>query len=215
ARATLVHVLDQTLRTLHPVMPFITEEIWEKLPLGDRRASELLATSSYPVDLSEFSDPELEREYAVVQALITGIRSIRTETQVGFKPKLDATVASPTMRQAIEKHRHEIKSLTNLASLTLADRVAEPPKGCAVKVHELFELHVPLEGLVDFGKERERLSKQRAKTEVELGKLEGKLSNERFVKNAPADVVQKDRDRLAELGTMLTKLDESLANLPD
>ncbi len=215
ARATLVHVLDQTLRMLHPIMPFITEEIWEKLPLGDRRPAELLAIAPFPEDLSSLRDPALEREYEVVQALITAIRSIRTETKVGFKPALDATVASTAMKDAIDKHRDEIVSLTNLGSMTLVDAVKEKPKGCAVKVHEAFELLIPLAGLVDFAKERERLAKQRAKQEDELQKLEKKLGNERFVQNAPADVVQKDRDRVAELREMIEKIDDGLENLPD
>ncbi|MEO1482331.1 MAG: valine--tRNA ligase [Myxococcota bacterium] len=214
AFATLVHVLDQTLALLHPLMPYVTEEIWQKLPVSGERP-DFLALASYPVADASHRDPDLEAEYATVQALITAVRSIRTETKIGFKPALDATVASPKMRDAIERHRHEIIGLTNLGTLSLVETMSEKPKGAAVKVHEAFELLIPLEGLVDFGKERERLSKQRTKTVGELEKLEKKLSNERFVANAPAEVVQKDRTRVDELKEMITKLDDGLANLPE
>ncbi|MEM6531471.1 MAG: valine--tRNA ligase [Myxococcota bacterium] len=214
ACATLVHVLEQTLAMLHPLMPYITEEIWQKLPVSGERP-DFLALAGYPVSNEAHRDPELEEEYAVVQALITAIRSIRTETKIGFKPPLDATVASPKMKEAIERHRSEIVALTNLGGLTLVEAVSDKPKGAAVKVHEAFELLIPLEGLVDFAKERERLTKQRTKTVGELEKLEKKLSNERFVANAPVEVVQKDRGRLEELKGMVNKIDEGLENLPE
>lgn len=214
ALSTLVHVLEKTLSMLHPIMPFVTEEIWQKMPRTGECAA-FLAASRFPEPNEADRDSALEREYEVVQAVITAIRSIRTETKIGFKTPLESTIASSKMRSAIENHHHEIVAMTHLSTLTLVESIEEKPKGCAVKVNEAFELMVPLTGLVDFGKERDRLSKQRDKSVAELDKLRKKLDNERFVANAPAEVVEKDRARVNDLGTMIQKLDESLLQLPD
>lgn len=214
AQSTLVHVLDQSLRLLHPIMPFVTEEIWQQLPSASPRA-EFLAQATFPEVDAARRNLELEGDYDVVQALITALRSIRTETQVGFKTPLEATVVTTSAQAAIEAHRDEITALTHLSALTVVSELREKPQGAAAKVHAAFEVIVPLKGLVDFDKERKRLEKQRDKTQAELEKLERKLANESFVAKAPPAVVEKDRARTEELRTMLSRIDENLGGLPN
>ena len=210
AQSTLVAVLDEALRLLHPMMPFITEELWQKLPIERERKTIMLA--SYPESIARFADETIEQEYALVKDAITAIRTIKAESNVSPGKRVDATFIC--MRKETEQmlgaHESEIINLAKLNSLTIQDKDAPRPDQAGVKVMEHFEAAGPLTGLVDCTEEAARLQKSIDKHTAEHDKSAKKLSTENFVARAPEHVVAKDRARVAELQTMLTQMNESL-----
>ncbi|MEK7703965.1 MAG: valine--tRNA ligase [Myxococcota bacterium] len=212
AETTMVYVLDQALRLLHPMMPFLTEEIWQKLPMDRPTASIMMAP--YPRDLASWRVPGLEAEYALVKSAIVGVRTIRAESNVPPSKPMEAMllVADKTARTRLEAHRGEIEYLARLTKLTIAAD-ATRSDDMAVKVLEGMEVLVPLSGLVDFAEEAARIRKAIDKADKERERLTKKLSNEAFLAKAPADVVEKDKARATELAQMLGKLQDSLTRV--
>jgi valyl-tRNA synthetase len=210
AQATLVAVLDHALRLLHPLMPFITEEIWQKLPLTERAPSIMIAP--YPTGVERWRTVELEQEYALVKEAIVGVRTIRAESNVMPSKAVEATLVVPERadRDRIVAHHDEIMHLARLQSLALVDQMPDRPKSAAVKVLGKMEVVVPLSGLVDFREEAARLKKAMQKTMEEHERLCKKLSNQSFIQKAPAAVVDKDKARAQELATMIKSMEDSL-----
>ena len=210
AQSTLVAVLDEALRLLHPMMPFITEELWQKLPIQRERGTIMLAT--YPQSIARFANDEIEQEYALVKDAITAVRTIRAESNVSPGKRVDATFIclKEETQKMLRAHEAEIINLAKLTSLTIQDNTAPRPDQAGVKVMEHFETAVPLKGLVDFTEEAARLQKSIDKHTAEHDKIAKKLSNENFVARAPEHVVAKDRARVEELQTMLAQMNESL-----
>jgi len=210
AYSTLVHVLDQALRLLHPMMPFLTEEIWQKLPLKDRPASIMIAP--YPHGLERWRDQALEADYRLVQDAIIGVRTIRAESEVARSKPLEVTLVVPegADRDRLEAHRAEIMHLARLYKLTVVDAYPDRPRETAVKVLGRIEVVVSLSGLVDYAEEAARLRKAMQKTTEEYDRLSKKLANAAFVAKAPAAVVEKDKARVEELAQMIKNLGESL-----
>ncbi len=206
AQATLVFALDQALKLLHPFMPFITEEIWQKLPAVSARPASIMI-APYPAALP-FRDEGIEREYQLVKDAIVAVRTIRAESNVPPSKPVAAvvTLPDPNDRRLIAAHQDEVRTLARLSELTLAAGDAAEPKDAAIKVLARMSVAVPLAGLVDFAEEAARLAKAIAKTEAERDKLLKKLDNASFVARAPADVVAKDRARAEELARMLEDL---------
>jgi valyl-tRNA synthetase len=216
AQSTLLFVLDRSLRLLHPFMPFITEEIWQKLPLPDRASlpkSIMLAAFPRASELAAWRDPAAEAEYRLVKDAIAGARTVRTESGLAPSKALAATVAVPDRadRAALESHRDEIVRLARLSELTLADTTPESKVGDGVKVYE--RLTVVCHGVRDAGEERTKLERDLAKAKAEHDKLAAKLGNENFVKRAPPEVVAKDKARFDELAKMMAELSERLRAL--
>ncbi|MBT6434831.1 MAG: valine--tRNA ligase [Deltaproteobacteria bacterium] len=210
AQSTLVGVLDEALRMLHPMMPFITEELWQKLPIA--RTSKTIMLASYPETIARYANDEIEAEYVLVKDAITAIRTVRAESGVAPSKRVEATLIclKPETQETLAGHEAEIVSLARLSTLTLQDTDAARPEQAGVKIMEHFEAAVPLKGLVDFGEEASRLEKSIEKHTKEHDKIAKKLANENFVARAPEHVVAKDRARVAELQTMLAKMNESL-----
>ncbi|MBS2032629.1 MAG: valine--tRNA ligase [Deltaproteobacteria bacterium] len=213
AQATLVHVLDQSLRLLHPVMPFVTEEIWTKLPLPAHRP-ESLVIAPYPAPEPRLDDEQAEAAMEPVMAAIDGLRNIRGETGIPFAKKLRVIVhaADASLRGHLQQRASYIKSLAGVEELTIAAGGDRPP-AAATFVGAGMELFVPLAGLVDLADEQKRLEKQIQDLEADLAKLETKLSNPKFVERAPVDVVEKDRARVQELNEKRGKLKANLARI--
>ena len=213
AQTTLMHVLEQAMRLLHPFMPFITEEIWQKLPIDARRASIMIAP--FPAADTSFVDKEIEADYRLVQDAIVAMRTIRSESNVAPSKPITVHLAVPAAedRARLEAHRAEITALARLERLEIA-ATAEQQAAAAVKVLERMQVIVPLAGLVDFAEEAARLKKSIEKTTVERDRIAAKLGNEAFVAKAPAAVVAKDRARVLELNEMIAKMAESLKALP-
>ncbi len=193
AGAILAYCFDAALRLLHPVVPFITEALWQRLP--GRTADELLAVARWPVARPELDDPRADQEFARVKTVIEQIRSIRAEYRVSPKTRLKATIAARGNDRpaTFEGERDTIVRLAQLDSLALDGA----PQG--VGAHAVFgdgsEVVVALEGVVDLTHECRRLSDEFDRLEKQLGNLAARLTNERFVSRAPQDVVAKEREK--------------------
>src|SRR5881296_406509 len=192
-QAVLAYCFDLALRLLHPVVPFITEELWQKLP--GRKAQELLAVSQWPAPRRELEDPRADQEFARVKTVIEQVRSIRAEYRVPPKTKLRVTIVARGNDTAatFDGERDTIVRLAHLESLAL-DGV---PQG--VGAHAVFgdgsEVVVALEGAVDVRNECRRLSEEKDRLEKQLEGLAARLTNQSFVSRAPQDVVAKEREK--------------------
>jgi valyl-tRNA synthetase len=214
---TLVTVLEATLRLLHPFMPFITEEIWQRLPGPSTRSASIML-APYPRASRRQSAPDAERAMGALMDVITAIRNIRGEMRIGpgitldvtFRPVTDHAPASAgAPPRLFEAHRPLIEALARCRLTT--DPGATRPPNSALAVVGGSEVYVALEGVVDLAAERARLAKEikRAADTVEF--LTAKLGRPEFVERAPAEVVDKERERLAEQQRVQAKLQASLA----
>jgi valyl-tRNA synthetase len=212
---TLVHVFDVTLRALHPMMPFITEEIWQRVP-KTTAAPASIVLAPYPVaDADAQLDAEAERELTVLMAVITAARTIRAEHDVPRATEVPVILRTndATVRALLEREATAIRSLCR-ADLSFAPDTEPVPPRTAISVAEGVRVLVPLEGLVDLDKERERLQRELQRVEKDLGAVEKKLSNEGFLSRAPADVVATERERRVALTDKRDKLRGAVAQLP-
>jgi len=210
----LVNVFDGILRMLHPLMPFITEELWQALPMARPKPS--IVVSDYPVRDDTFVDNEAEAGMKVVMDIVTGVRNIRGEMNINPSREIPAVVRINNEKLAgfIETHSDYITKLSRIGSFK-ASREAERPPKSAVAVTPDVEVYVPLEGLVDLDSETERLKKEIAKADKELVPVQKKLANESFTAKAPPEVVEKTKGILEELTQRKTKLEEALKRLSE
>ncbi|MBF5045640.1 valine--tRNA ligase [Aggregicoccus sp. 17bor-14] len=213
-RAVLVYALDQILRLLHPFMPFITEEIWQKLPM--QRSTESIMVAPFPQPDPRLEDAAAEAEMAPVVAAIEGLRNIRGESNLSPAQKLVAHVqsADPQLRATLERWKGYLMPLSGLSQVHISAPGARPAQAAAY-VGPGMEIYVPLAGLIDFAAERDRLGKEIARIDQDLAGILRKLDNPNFVAKAPPDVVEKDRARVAELQARRQKLQENLARLSE
>ena len=221
ARATvqrnLVFVLDRALRLLHPMMPFVTDEIWRQLPLApaDRADSLMIAAWPRSADLARFRDEDAETTIAAVQEVVTAVRAVRARYTVPQRAAVDVIVkATGDQAMVIENQSAYLRSLAGVGTLTV-DATATKPPHAAVAVAAGAELYIPLEGLVDFAHERARVAKDLAAASTDLERLTKKLSNEGFLAKASAEVIAKDRARAEDLADSVGKLTAQLAELAD
>ncbi|HEY1086935.1 MAG TPA: class I tRNA ligase family protein, partial [Archangium sp.] len=212
ARAVLVHCLDQVLRCLHPFMPFITEEIWQKLPM--QHPAESICIASYPDVDARLADPAAEAEMRPVIDAIEGIRTIRGESQLSPAIKVEAHVQtnSAQVRETITRCRDYVVQLARVSTLHVSELTTKPPQAAAEILADM-EIYVPLAGIVDLAEERERLKKEIEKAEKEIAGIEGRLSKPDFVARAPAEVVAKDRARVDELKNRIQKVAENIKRI--
>jgi len=212
SRRTLVTVLEALLRALHPVMPFITEEIWQRVrplaePLiaaghvrGARVRTESIMLASYPAATDHAADLQAETEVNWMKQFILAVRQIRGEMDIAPSRRIPLLLqnAGAADRALVEKHFAYLARLAGLESINVLEAGAAAPEAATAMLAELTLL-VPMAGLIDPKAEIERLGKRIAKNDSDLAKLRGKLGNANFVKNAPPDVVASDRARVAEL----------------
>ena len=207
AKFMIWHVLEQGLRILHPFMPFISEEIWQKFP----QTGETIMLSDYPEANPEIISISAEKNMLFVQDIIRVIRNLRTEMKIG--PGVKLTVLMKTVegeeQVLLEENRAVIEKLANLGELMISCDI-DKPEQAAMQVVGSTEVYVPLEGNVDPKQEIERAKREIEKIEKELKRVDGKLSNEKFLAKAPADVVEKEQGIQKELNDKLSKLRESL-----
>ena len=192
----LERVLRDTLILLHPFMPFITEEIWHKLPGTKGSVMKAVFPSDAPDAATVLSDADAESEMGLLISVITGIRNIRGEMNISPSLELDAVVQSgdEAVRKTLSEHRDIVTNLARIASLSV-QAPGEKPKAAATAVADAVTIFIPLEGIIDFDREIERLEKEILKTANELTASSKKLSNEDFLSKAPADVVAKVREK--------------------
>ncbi len=206
-RQTLVHVFERTLRLLHPIMPYVTEELWQHLPHG----GELLIVAPWPTAGASY--PAEERAFARLQEATRAIRNARAESNIEPGKRIAAIVAGPYAAD-FAALRAEFASLARIApeSLEIGAAVAAPEGALTLAVED-FAIYLPLGGLVDRDAERARLGKEIAAAEAEVGRAEAMLNNAGFVARAPEQVVQVQRDRLNGAQERVRLLRERLAAL--
>ncbi|MDA3970952.1 MAG: valine--tRNA ligase [Desulfobulbaceae bacterium] len=210
ARRVLFTVLEQSLRLMHPVAPFITEEIWHSLP-GPRAS---IMEEKYPMVNAEWADQNAEESIDLLMGIVGGVRNIRSEMQIHPSAEITAfIICSDTTRAAqITKQTNSISNLTRLSALTVLAE-GSVPEDAASYIYQDLEIYIPLKGLIDVEKELAKLEKSKLKLEKQFTQTSGKLKNEKFLANAPDDVVAKEHAKLDEFTLGLAKIGESSARL--
>ena len=222
ARSRILTVLEQALRMLHPFMPFLTEELWQMLPgISSSMHNPAYAGAGATIMLADFPtgdealvDEKAESEMAAVIELISKVRNIRSEMNIKPSEKVSIHIAaSGILRSNLETNEPQILKLARAAKMVLADSLDVPRASARAVLAGGSEIAVPLEGLIDFPKERERLENQIAKLNVELQRVDGQLSNANFVERAPAEKVNELRERQSEIRLQTETLSQNLAAL--
>ncbi len=213
----LVFVLDQALRLLHPVMPFVTEFIWDQLPRTAGDGSELLITASWPDAgaLAGWVDEEAERSFELLRAVVGAARSTRARYAVSPRQELDVTVrAQPDDAVRLEAQRGTVCDMGRLSSLSVGvGDAAVKPAGSAMTVDAGLEVYVALAGIVDLEQEAKRLAKQLEAQRKELAGVEKTLGNPGFVAKAAPEVVAAKRDRASKLAEEIAVLEAQIRDL--
>jgi valyl-tRNA synthetase len=206
--AVLWRVLKDTTILLHPFIPFVTEEIWDKIP-GTQGS---IMKADYPE--LRFEDPSALSVMEAIIGIITGIRNIRGEMNISPSRMLTATIQSDDAekREMIGTHQEMILNLARLDSLNLAG-AGERPRSAATSLVEGVTIFVSLEGVIDFSKEEERLAKEAGKVEQELSAVQKKLGNKGFTDKAPEEVVQKVQEQNDQLQEKLRKVQMNLEKI--
>ncbi|HGS4444399.1 TPA: valine--tRNA ligase [Vibrio cholerae] len=214
-RRTLITVLEKTLRLAHPVIPYITETIWQSVkPLVDGVEGDTIMLQALPqYDAANFNQEALD-DIEWVKAFITSIRNLRAEYDINPGKPLEVMLKAANEQDAarIEANKPVLVSLAKLESIrVLADGEATP--ACATALVGKSELMIPMAGLIDKDAELDRLAKEIAKTQGEIARIEGKLGNEGFVAKAPEAVITKEREKLAGYQEALMKLEQQKATI--
>jgi valyl-tRNA synthetase len=212
-RRTLVRVLEAVLRLAHPMLPFITEEIWQNIaPLAGitlNPEGDTIMLQPFPVADQSKVDSEADADIEWVKNVIIGVRNVRGEMNISPAKDLPIYMArgDATAKRRLEENRQFLSKLASLESITWLDDPADAPL-CATALAGDLEILVPMAGLIDVDAELARLDREIDKIGIEAKKLTGKLSNPKFVDNAPAEVVAKERQRLEDFEGSLTQLQE-------
>ena len=206
AQWVLRHVLDKGLKMMHPFMPFITEEIWQKLQTGE----ETIMLSDFPKEEKEFINIEAEKEFDYLKEVISAIRNIRGEANVSPSKKIEV-IFKTADENAKNILQNNAKILDKLANIEKYEFNVEIPKLVGFRLVETTEIYVPLADLIDLDKEIEKLEKSIAKIQKDLDKTLKKLSNESFIKKANPEAVEKERRIKEELENKIAKLTESMS----
>lgn len=209
-RSVLAYVLDQTMRLLHPYMPFITEEIWQKLP----HEGESITVASWPEVRTEFHDEKAANQMAQLVSIIKSVRNIRSEVDTPMSKQIELLIQAENEEIVgeLEENRGYLERFCNPSKLTISESISAPDKAMTAVVTGA-ELFLPLEGLIDFDKEIARLEKELDKWTKEVERVQKKLGNEGFVKKAPEAVVEEEKkkekdylDKQAKVKARLTEL---------
>ncbi|SIO07639.1 valyl-tRNA synthetase [Carnobacterium alterfunditum] len=194
-RSILAYVLDQTLRLLHPIMPFVTEEIWENIP----HEGESLVVAEYPVVHPELSDEAATKGMDVLMELIRSVRNIRSEVNTPLSKKIELLIKTndQTIEKFLKDNTSYIERFCNPETLTISSDV-ESPETAMSAVITGAEIYLPLAGLINLEEEIARLEKELDKWSKEVKRVEGKLANKKFVENAPDAVVEAEKAKQGE-----------------
>ena len=221
-RRTLLVVLESVLRALHPVIPFITEEIWQELPATAKRAAAsasesskaLILECSYPRADDYVGDDAATAEVEWFKNVLSGIRRIRSEMNISPAKIIPLLLADgdASDRSRIAKFAAQISFLARVEAPQWIDSGADEPAAAAAVVGTL-RVMIPLAGLIDLGAEKTRMAKEISRIETEIKKCEGKLNNANFVANAPAEVVQQERQRITDWTQQIDALREQAQKL--
>ncbi len=209
-RGTLVQVLETLLRLAHPIIPYITEEIWQRIAPLAGKGGDTIMLQNYPTPNMELVDEIAIHETELVMSLNKGVRRIRSERDI--KPGKPLAVVIQNLNSAeqavLEASANSSMNISRIESIDFVDSDAELPESATALVGENGTLHISLEGLIDKEAELKRFEKEIAKAQQELEMRQKKLSNENYVAKAPEAVVNKERERVAELESILKRLEE-------
>ncbi len=205
ARNCLLKVFSELLILLHPFIPFITQHIYSMLPssIGEKDLSKV----PFPERRPHMEDEILDEQMRFLQDVVVGVRNIKSEFELNPGTKVDVIAKVDDKHNSFLEENREI--ISQLARIEKFEISTEPdvPKSCASFVSEGCEFYVPLEGVIDFDKEVLRLNKQKQKLEKEITKIDGKLGNENFLKKAPKEIVEKEKQKKDELLEKLRKIE--------
>jgi valyl-tRNA synthetase len=223
ARSRLLTVLEQALRLLHPFMPYITEELWQRLPGVDERllhpayagAQPTVMLTQYPQARGELINERAEWEMQMVIDLIKRVRNIRSEMNI--KPSVAVPLlissADEKLREVFDSNKEQIRRLARVSEIIPTERPQAPPSSATAVLSSDVEIAVPLIGLIDFAQERARREREREKLLNEFERLGIQLANKKFTDRAPAEKVQEVKDRLNELSLLIKAITQSLEAL--
>ena len=209
ARHTLLTVLEQTLRLAHPFIPFMTEEIWQQVPISIRGHSETIMLEAFPEANTDLINKQAEDDVRWIKAIVTGIRNIRGEMDISFAKPIPVLFAngSDQDKGRLDAYRPLLTFLIKPERLDWHEAGNETPVSATQLVGEM-QLLVPMSGLIDKDAEITRLDKEIDKKLTEVSRAESKINNPSFVERAPADVVQKEKDKMLDLGSAIQQLQE-------
>ncbi len=211
-------VLDQSLRLLHPYMPFVTEEVWQYLyricePDSSRWPASALIVAPWPQANAEASDDDMEQDFGLLQEVITRIRDARSQMNVEPARRVPVLMAAGSYLEMVRAQAPLIEFLARTEKPQLFEQLDQKPEQAMSLLAGPVEIYLPLAGLLDIGKEVERLDKEIVQAQQEIARLHGKLANEAFVTRAKPEVVEKERERLAVQEERIGKLLERRAEL--
>lgn len=222
ARSRILTIIEQSLRLLHPFMPFLTEELWQKLPgvsnelhhAAYKSAEATIMLADFPLGDENLIDERAEREMQAVIELISKVRNIRAEMNIkpSDKPAIHIS-ADAEVQKIFAENEPQILKLARVSQLNLSETLDVPKASARGVLAGNVEIAIPLEGLIDFDRERERLENQLNKLNQENERLEKQLANQNFVERAPAEKVQEIRDRVAEIEMQMSALNQNLEAL--
>ncbi len=222
ARARLIAVLEQSLRLLHPFMPYLTEELWLKLPVDHSKllhsayagVEPTIMLAAFPKGADALIDERAESEMSAVIDLISRVRNIRSEMNIKPGDRIQLMIAAKTDLQTVfQASSDQIARLTRAAQVSIDGNVEMPKASARAVLAGGAEVAVPLEGLIDFEQERARLRREQEKLQQEAVKLEGQLRNSDFVARAPAEKVEELRARIVDIAQRTAAMDQMMEAL--
>ncbi len=211
-KSILVFVLDQFLRLLHPIMPFVTEEIWQQIGGQDKS----IVVADYPRVMEAYQDSQVEAQMAQLMELIRAVRTIRNEMNTPLSKAVDLyiKVQDAAGQALLEANQAYIKRFCNPAQLVIS-QAPEHPEEVVTQVLSFAEILMPLKGLIKLEDELARLEGEQAKLEKEVARIDGKLSNEKFVSRAPEQVVAEERNKRQGYLSQLETVKERIQQVKD
>jgi valyl-tRNA synthetase len=195
------------LKLVHPIMPFVTEEIWHLI--SERGEGESISIALLPEYDESLVDPAAEKDFVFMQRIVTGIRNIRGEMNIPPSTEIDVHLKTDSIGEGQSSY---IKSLTKTKTINASPDIEKPPKSASAVLKDC-EVYVPLEGLIDLDLERNRIEKEIKRLEGALIGVNKKLSNEKFINNAPEAVVEKEKSKKQDWESSLEKLKGILEEL--
>jgi valyl-tRNA synthetase len=213
-QSTLLYVLDQALRLLHPIMPFVTEEIWQEVKNKRGLKAESIMISEFPTTDEQLLDVQAEQEINWIKTLTLAIRQIRSEMNIPPAKTLSVLLAqaNTTDQHCLTTHEQLIITMARLSEISLLSADQAEPAAATALMGDM-KILIPLAGLIDKEEETQRINKQIEKINQEIMRGEGKLKNEKFVSKAPDHLVAAEKDKLASNKTALQELSEQLEKL--
>jgi len=201
-------ILADILKLLHPVMPMITEEIWQKLPISEKS----LMVTNWPEYKENEVDKDSESKMKTIMSVIKSVRNIRNEMKVDPGRKIEAILLSDKL-EILESGESYIKNLANIDNLRITKRLKNRPQPSSTSIVEGVEVILPLEGMVDIDKELKRLNNELEDVKYEIKRAKGKLSNDGFVNNAPEELVEGEKQKVKEYEAKKEKLQERIEQM--